>query len=256
VNPTPPTVAESIAPLRLGSTGWPVFALQVGINDDAARRVLEPDGDFGPGTNAGTKAFQLAHGLTADGIAGPATRSALTTAVCARIDAARPACPHGLMRNMARGEGGDNPGAVNWQVVGGVDCGLYQLRVFGPPFVEGLLRAAFRPVDSGLTAADAFLSRRTSLAGKAWTGGSRERAGRCALMAHNWPTAGGADYIAEHGRCSNPDGKCTWLPRDVAGVSLVHFTDGSRVETRWDWCQFYAMGGAHGEASLARGVVW
>jgi len=31
------------------------------------------DGDFGPGTERALKAWQLSNGLTADGVAGPAT---------------------------------------------------------------------------------------------------------------------------------------------------------------------------------------
>lgn len=50
--------------LRQGSSGTSVAAVQ---------KFLSVVGDFGPTTTAAVKAYQTAHGLTADGIVGPAT---------------------------------------------------------------------------------------------------------------------------------------------------------------------------------------
>lgn len=55
--------------IRIGSKGLDVVAWQKTIGVTA-------DGDFGPKTDAATKAWQTAHGLTADGVVGPATLAA------------------------------------------------------------------------------------------------------------------------------------------------------------------------------------
>ncbi|MEZ0228996.1 MAG: peptidoglycan-binding protein [Planctomycetota bacterium] len=61
--------------LRRGSTGSKVEALQRALNSNGAH--LTVDGDFGPATETAVRNFQKAHGLTADGIAGPNTLRAL-----------------------------------------------------------------------------------------------------------------------------------------------------------------------------------
>lgn len=61
--PPPPT-------LRLGSRGEGVRRLQTAIKVDV-------DGDFGERTRDAVRNFQTAHGLTADGVVGPATWTAV-----------------------------------------------------------------------------------------------------------------------------------------------------------------------------------
>lgn len=72
------------ASLKDGSHGEKVTALQTDLAKlgftDAHGRALRPDGDFGPGTKAAVEAFQRAHGLTADGVAGPKTLDAVQKA--------------------------------------------------------------------------------------------------------------------------------------------------------------------------------
>ncbi len=72
--------------LKLGSTGTAVRNIQTRLKS-LGYLTSAPDGDFGKATESALKAFQSRNGLTADGIAGPATLSRLNSsaAVKARI---------------------------------------------------------------------------------------------------------------------------------------------------------------------------
>jgi putative peptidoglycan binding protein len=66
--------------LRPGMSGSSVLALQqalVKLGYDPGT----PDGSYGPGTTQAVTAFQSANGLTADGVAGPATLKAINDAL-------------------------------------------------------------------------------------------------------------------------------------------------------------------------------
>jgi hypothetical protein len=67
--PVPPVL------LTTGDRGQEVIALQERLNELGA--ALMVDGTFGTDTRAAVIAFQVAHGLTGDGVVGPATRGAL-----------------------------------------------------------------------------------------------------------------------------------------------------------------------------------
>lgn len=66
-------------PLRIGSTGTDVVELQTELNS-IGYEVGPADGIFGWKTQSGVIAFQKAESLTADGIVGPITASALNSA--------------------------------------------------------------------------------------------------------------------------------------------------------------------------------
>lgn len=63
--------------LRRGAKGVEVRRLQALLNVSGA--ALHEDGDFGGGTEAGVRAFQVRYALTRDGVAGPVTYTALLT---------------------------------------------------------------------------------------------------------------------------------------------------------------------------------
>lgn len=67
--------------LRRGSNGEAVETLQGQLGSlgygDRQGQPLEPDGSFGPATDAAVRAFQHDHNLSSDGVVGPATQRAL-----------------------------------------------------------------------------------------------------------------------------------------------------------------------------------
>ncbi|MET0937513.1 MAG: peptidoglycan-binding protein [Luteibacter sp.] len=78
-----PAPAQHDAPLKQGSRGAAVEAMQSTLRDQgfvgSNGRPLHTDGQFGAQTKEALQSFQRAHGLEADGIAGPRTTQALGT---------------------------------------------------------------------------------------------------------------------------------------------------------------------------------
>jgi SpoIID/LytB domain protein len=70
------TFLASTTPLRLGSRGDAVYGLQVFLGSQGYQ-VGTPDGIFGALTELALESFQRTQGLTADGVAGAATRNAV-----------------------------------------------------------------------------------------------------------------------------------------------------------------------------------
>lgn len=87
------TTAPAARPLRLGDRGPAVAEWQRSLNAwlkiaKPGTPQLTPDGVFGPGTDAATKALQSSQGLTPDGFVGAATRAVLQSALGASSSAA------------------------------------------------------------------------------------------------------------------------------------------------------------------------
>ena len=79
-----PARASADGVLRSGEQGAEIRALQESLNKlgyhDGKGRALNPDADFGASTKEAVQAFQRAHGLKDDGVAGPKTLGALKKA--------------------------------------------------------------------------------------------------------------------------------------------------------------------------------
>jgi peptidoglycan hydrolase-like protein with peptidoglycan-binding domain len=218
----PRTTATS---LRAGAQGWPVFALQSAL-------VIQADGVFGPLTHRALTAYQSAAGLAPDGVAGPVTQTRISTLLAKSADSAK-RVPTGLARGMIESESGGYLAAVNWTVAGGVDCGIIQRRVLGPPFADASLRAAFDPSYALALALSTFLERAGSYLDKPWVGRSLHRAMLCAVLAHNWPA--GASDMAARGSVSNPGARASWAPGTMTRQQWADFYIGrvTRYVTAW-----------------------
>jgi peptidoglycan hydrolase-like protein with peptidoglycan-binding domain len=247
----PPTPNKKIpSALRQGDEGWPVFGLQTGL--DSLGYNLAADGDFGPKTESATKKFQKDNKLTADGIAGSATMGRMVALIDAKTHDKHSKLPSGLLRGFSETEGGNNLGAVNWSVSGGVDCGVVQIRCYGPPYAVDALYTAYNPAVAMDKTAVIFQGRLASYRQMRFAKSQPlEFAQRCAALSWNWPY--GADQYAKIGKLPNPYKDATWA---VIDGKRVRFPDGSPVMTYKDWAEFYAMGGKHGEGRVTRYVRW
>src|SRR4051794_6052040 len=130
--------------LEKGDKGWPVYGLQTGL--DAVGHALAADGNFGPATEKAVIAFQRNNFLSDDGVAGAATQARLISLIDTRTHNRHDKLPTGLLRGFAETESGNKLGEVNWDIDGGVDCGVVQVRCYGPPYDHNVLRAAYNPV--------------------------------------------------------------------------------------------------------------
>src|SRR5262245_22859554 len=129
--------------LRRGDSGWPVFALQSGI--DTLGYDCDADGAFGPKTDDKVRQFQKNQKLVVDGIAGNATQKRIVILIDAKTHDRHKDLPTGILRGFSESEGGNNLGAVNWQIAGGVDCGVVQIRCYGPAFKVSEMTVAYDP---------------------------------------------------------------------------------------------------------------
>jgi hypothetical protein len=247
----PATPNRSIpSSLRKGDEGWPVYGLQAGL--DAVGYNLAYDGDFGVLTDQAVRNFQTKQKLEPDGIAGQITQTRLITLIDAKTHDKHSKLPTGLLRGFSEAEGGNNVGAVNWQVSGGVDCGVVQIRVYGPPYKVEDMYAAFDPAVAMDRTAVTFQGRLQSYREMRYAKGQPiEFAQRCAALSWNWPYA--AEEYAKIGKLPNPAKDATWA---VVNGKRIKFPDGAPVMTWKDWAEFYAMGGRHGEGRVTRYCIW
>jgi hypothetical protein len=240
--PTTPNRTSAYA-IDRKTPGWPTFALQRGLVV-AGGEALTADGVYGERTTNAVRRFQRLHNLKVDGVAGSKTQAAIVEVLDRLVHDANPVLPVGLLRGVVETESGGFLGAVNWSVAGGVDCGVVQRRVYGPPFGFEALKAAYAPRTAMQNAAEEFVERIRTFGALPYAKAVPGWAVRCAALAHNWPYAAG--QYARYGRLPAPTRIATWVP---AGT---RFADGTPVRTWDDWARFYALGGSHGAGRVTR----
>jgi hypothetical protein len=211
--------AEMLRAIQLGDTGWPVYALQVGLN--SVGRSLDADGSFGARTERAVTGFQAAHHLAADGEAGARTQSALIEQISHKVHEAEPLLPDGLLRGFAETEGANLLAATNWFTPPGgdpgCDCGVVQWRQYGPPFDPLRLKQAFNAEVSFRYASRTLLDRMADY-GHRRPGLLHRVLLRTAVLAHNAPFL--AEQIVRNGKLSTPNAPAAWTSKPGGG----HYT--------------------------------
>lgn len=235
---TPPS--KTIYEFKKGDPdGVGVAALQVAINETGYTPALVVDGNFGDATDVAVKAYQASKGLVADGVAGLKTQTKLADGF-GRVAKSQYGLPSGLIYGLVEAEAGFRIAAVNWSQPGGVDCGYVQRRVYGPPWKEAEVEAAFSSEHQISMFAEDVKERFLKYSDKSryqavqTKPNPTEYAWRLACLYHNWPYA--ADRLAKGFQLSATAPNDPWWP------SGVKFDDGEPVLTYRDWAAFYAMG--------------
>lgn len=226
-----------------------VWALQRFFNKIDYTHVAE-DGDFGPITEKAVKRYQRATDAKIDGIVGPQTQERIVRSCIVRTLHGTE-LPRGLAEGLIAGESGRLLAAVNWTVTGGVDCGLTQQRVYGPPFTSDEIAKAFDPIRNVADAVASLYEQYILFIQQPYVksrSDQREYAWRLAALAHNWPW--GAQELSKGHQLSTTR-EASWVPSNVT------FDDGSRVRTWSDWSKFYAIGSkTHKHAGLVTKLAY
>jgi hypothetical protein len=194
------------------------------------------------------RAFQDLSKIDTDGRAGPQTQTQLAQRLIRNMDSG---LPGGLMLSVVDYESSGYVAAVNWQTVGGVDCGMTQRRVLGPPFADTSVRNAFDSLYQLSLLRSFVIDRHTRYMPKPAVH-THEFAWRLAVYGHNRPSD--ADHFADV-----PYDKLTpyWTePKQWVMDMGRLFVDGSPVRSIWDWACRYALGNkAHNEPGQAVKLV-
>lgn len=241
----------TITRMARGDKGIAVWSLQRALG-------ITADGDFGPLTEEAVTNWQRARRLRdVDGIAGPATQASVARAV---VDAKEGGLPTSLLDGFAQNEGGWLLAAINRQVAGGVDCGLFQRRVYSGDYGnQDVIQRAFNTAYQASLLKASLVERHNAFLSGGGTRdeyggiGSNEKAWRLAALNHNYPA--GASRLA-----STPIRSLTayWTtPQTWVTAVGAKFPDGTPVRTPLEWCHRYAgvLGSVHGTRGLVTGSV-
>lgn len=220
--------------LKLGMSGFDVWAVQIALNATPAKPRLAEDGSFGPVTAAAVRELQANLGVKVDAICGPQTQAALCVREC---NAVKHVVPTGLLKGICLGEsGGIIPTTSTVYPNGSRDYGPLQDNLTHPS--QAALREAFDVVLQAREVAERVESTFVSFHGQAGAK-SEEDAWRLAVLNYNWPAA--ANQIA----AGHAD---TWIYTE-AGTGAhrklnvpapwVQTYGIPGVSTGLDWCHFY-----------------
>src|ERR1051325_7899341 len=129
----PPRPTKTL--FKRGYTHLGVYALQKFLNKvyEGKMPTLVADGIFGAGTESGVKKYQADTGAEVDGVVGAQTQSRMVRSCVVRAPGGSD-MPKGLLEGQIALESGGFICAVNASVPGGLDLGLTQRRVYGPPY--------------------------------------------------------------------------------------------------------------------------
>lgn len=224
---TPP--GTTIYSFKRGDYHRGVWCLQRFFNSIGYPRTAE-DFDFGAGTELLVKRYQSDTGAAIDGVVGPQTQARIVRSCVVRAPFGS-SLPKGLIEGQINAESGRNLAAVNWNVPGGVDCGLTQRRVYGPPFDAAKEDSAFDPRASVSASVKVLHDNYVKFSARL---GQGEYAWRVAMLAWNWPYA--AEELSRRRPISDTRA-CSWC-----NYPHTKFDDGTPVYSWRDWTEYYAIG--------------
>lgn len=246
---------------------WALQNVLYQINPDLG--ISFADGYFGERTEQAVKSYQSRRGLTADGVAGPATQKRMIVGWKNQAEDSGGVI-EGLLDGFCEAEGGWLLAPVNWTVAGGVDVGAVQNRVydlsittdsewdnnlvngvpnqtlldkvvFDPNRIEDVLDAKLMINNLGvdlLRRRNAYYKGTNNIGSVIYpyTKGNNRRAWEMSALYHNWPYA--ANLIASGGHLS--DKEAPWVPQALKDQG---------INTYAEWADYYVD-------KVTKYVVW
>jgi hypothetical protein len=222
---------------KKGMYGWDVQALQISLNNNHyINPLLVEDGVFVTKTEVAVLELQQSLKITADGIAGPETQSALCSHQCHY--AQHTYAPNGLLKGICLGEsGGIIPATSALYANGSRDYGPFQNNMTNP--TQSQLHNAYNIAYESDRIAKSLYSNYKIYLGQPGALND-EQAWKLAVLNYNWPAA--AAQIAA-------GNKNTWVYTS-AGIQYklsdpapwVERIGIAGVKTGLDWCNFYVDG--------------
>lgn len=240
---------DTVYSLKKGVNGMAVFALQRAANrlglSGADGKPLKEDGSFGDNTEYAAIQLQKKLGVTPDGKFGPVSQATLARYLCDRREViesnAGRYIPNDYLISLVDYESSGYLGCVNWNVPGGVDCGITQRRVYEADYEnDALVQACFDPISQIGQSAVEFNTVYKTLVNSPGINGKTELAVRSTALKHNYPAA--VDRISKYGLVGLTGSSYYMSPAAWVKAVGIKFPDGTPIQTPYQWCQRYALG--------------